>query len=133
MPEYKDDPSISDEAELWRRIRPDQIVSDQNLGFDRSSSAAFNNSSDGSPMSVIIEEIMREFGKGTEDVLRGYKGFALAAITAGLARRNKQCVARDPLHNEPAHGVVIGKKTKSISRQLAKGSTWVLRPTQGLF
>lgn len=39
--DYRDDPTISDDADLWRRIPPWHIVSDENIGVMRPSSAAF--------------------------------------------------------------------------------------------
>jgi hypothetical protein len=39
MPPNVDDGSIADDADLLRRIRPDQIVDDKNLGARRPSSA----------------------------------------------------------------------------------------------
>lgn len=80
--EYGDDPTISDEAELWRRIPPWHVVSDQNSGQRRASSAAFDNDPDGSPMSVVLAA---ESG-GPAAALAGHPEYALATITAGLAR-----------------------------------------------
>jgi hypothetical protein len=51
---YIDDPTISDETELWRRIPPWHFFHDENLGRIRPSSAAFENHPDGSPMSVLL-------------------------------------------------------------------------------
>ena len=45
------------------------------------------------------------------------EGFSLVAFTAGTARDNGQKIARDPIEDEPAHGVVVGKKTRSIKRK----------------
>jgi hypothetical protein len=52
--DYSDDPSIPDDAELWRRIPPWHFVDDENLRQIRPSSAAFEDDPDGSPMSVIL-------------------------------------------------------------------------------
>jgi hypothetical protein len=121
---YSDDPTIFDETELWRRIPPRHFVHDQNLQRIRPSSAAFENHPDGSPMSVLLA-----LEAGTpETALAHYEGFALAAITAGLARQCGPGVARDPLPEEPAHAVVFGSKSKRISRRLAMGSRWVVPP-----
>ena len=49
-------------------------------------------------------------------------------VAAGLARSKKQGVARDPHPDEPAHALVFGNKTASVSRALAKGSVWVTEP-----
>ena len=128
MDGYRDDPTILDDAALWRRIPPWHFVPDQNLGVVRPSSAAFENDPDGNPMSVFLAEIVERTGRKAEDALVGHRDYALSAFTAGLARRCKQGVASDPVPDEPAHAVVFGKKTKSISRTLAKGSEWIIPP-----
>ena len=79
-------------------------------------------------MSVVIASTLLALGRSAEDVLRGHEGFALAAITAGLARLCHQAVVRDPKEDEPAHGLVIGKKTEFVSRCFAKGSRWIVPP-----
>jgi hypothetical protein len=63
--------------------------------------------------------------------LAGTEGFALAAVTAGLARECGQGIARDPLPDQPAHALVFaqrGTKTKSVMRRLAKAARWVIEP-----
>ena len=125
---YRDDPTILDEAELWRRVPSWHFVQDENLGQIRPSKAAFDNHPNGSPMSVVLAHVVAETGRGPDAVLAGHKGFALAAITAGLARECQQGVAREPLPNEPAHAVVFGKKTNGVKKRLARGARWVVPP-----
>jgi hypothetical protein len=122
--DYRDDPTIPDEAELWRRIPPRHFFYDGNLGCFRPSSAAFEDDRDGSPMSVVLAAESR----GPESVLAGHEGYALASFSAGLARECRQGIARDPLPEEPAHAVVFGRKTGSVRSRLAKGSVWVAPP-----
>jgi hypothetical protein len=119
-----DDPSIPDEAELWRRIPPWHFYFDEKLGRVRPSKAAFEDDGDGSPMSVTLAG---EAGR-PDDALVGHPGFALAAITAGLARSCGQRIVRDPTPNDPAHAVVIGRKTDSIKRRFAREARWVVLP-----
>jgi hypothetical protein len=126
--QLRDDPSITDEAHLWRRVPPRHVIFDANLGRVRPSKAAFDDDEDGSPMSVVLADLVLGSGRGPQHVLTGHNRFALAAITARLARSKKQGVARDPQPDEPAHGLVFGKKTDSIRRALAKGSEWVVEP-----
>jgi hypothetical protein len=126
--EYRDDPAILDEADLWRRIPPKHFVKDDNLGQVRPSSAAFENHPNGSPMSVVLADAVIASSRAPDAVLTGHEGFALAAITAGLARECEQGIAREPLPDEPAHAVVFGKKTNSVKKRLAKGSRWVVPP-----
>ena len=123
-----DDTSIPDDAELWRRICPRWVVPDDNGGGLRVSSAAFDNSNDGSPTSVLLAEIVEATDRAPSDVLTGFEGYGLAAVTAGQARGCQQGVARDPLPEEPAHAFVFGKKTKRAKRCLAKKAKWVIWP-----
>ena len=125
---YRDDVSISDDANLWRRIHPDWVVTDENRGGVRPSSAAFDDSDDGTPLSVVIEEAVLASGRDAAKILENYAGYSLAAFTAGAARANGQGVARTPTPEEPAHGSVFGKKTKSVKRRLSHASSWVIAP-----
>jgi len=127
-PTLQDDQTITDSADLWRRIPPWHFVFDENSGEVRPSSAAFDNDPDGSPMSVLLADLMVELKKAPLDALSGHESFALAAITAGLARANGQAVVRDPLPDEPTHALVAGLKTKSVRRKLARGAQWVIAP-----
>ena len=133
MVAYEDDQTINDEDALWRRIPPCHLVDNAETGI-RIASAAFKDHPNGSPMSVALAKVVAETGRRPEDIVRDHEDFALAAITAGLARRCQQGVARDPLTQEEhgieelAHAVVFGKKTKSISRKLARKASWVIPP-----
>jgi hypothetical protein len=125
---YKDDSSIQNQADLWRRILPWHFVADENQGGLRPSSAAFENDPDAKPMSVFVEDLVREAGKDERDVLAGHRDFALASLTAGFARQQKQGVALEPT-DFPGHAVVFGEKTKSVRRAFAKSAKWVVAPT----
>jgi hypothetical protein len=127
MSEIEDDPSIADGTDLWRRIHPEWIVQDES-GRIRPSSQAFTNDPRGDPMSVYLEPQVRGTGRTAKDILEPYPGYSLASITAGLARANKQGVKPDPLPEEPAHGVVVGRKTGAVRRAFAKGASWVVAP-----
>ena len=125
---YADDPTISDDAALWRRIHPSWIVEDENRSGVRVSSAAFDDSSDGSPMSVLLEAVVRETDRGVEGILSGFSSHGLASFTAGCARGCNQGVARDPLPDEPAHAFVFGPKSKSNKRCLARRAVLIVQP-----
>lgn len=120
----QDDPSIQDTDLIWRRIPPWDFFLDENLGRTRPSSAAFDDDPGGQPMSVVI------VGEATtpENVLAGHPGFALAAIPVSEVRACGLGVVRDPLPSEPAHALMIGRKTKSIRSRLARAATWVVPP-----
>lgn len=121
---YKDDPTIPDHAELWRRIPPRHFFLDENEGRWRPSSAAF----DDVEMSVALAEVVVTASGGPETVLAGHPGYALAALSAGRARECDQAVARDPLPDEPAHAIVYGRKSKSIRVRFARECVWVVPP-----
>jgi hypothetical protein len=119
-----DDPTIEDDAPLWRRVPPHHFVLDEQSGSVRPSSAAFEDHPDGSPMSVLLGAE----SAGPDSVLAGHPDFALASITAGLARECGQLVVRDPLPMEPAHALVIGRKTKGVRKRMAVAASWVVAP-----
>ena len=121
---YEDDPTIGHDAELWRRIPPWHFYRDPNDGSTRPSSAAFEDDSDHDPMSIVLGEECA----GPASVLAGHDSYALAAFTARLAREKGQKLVRDPLPDEPAHGLVVGTKTTSTRRAFAKHSRWVVEP-----
>ncbi len=127
-PSVQDDPSIEDDSELWRRIKPEQVVRDDNRGILRPSSAAFSDSSDGSPMSVQLASIVAENGGDARWALASYPDMYLAALTAGQVRARKLGVIRQPLPEDPAHGGVTGEKTSGIKKYLAKTARWVIGP-----
>ena len=104
---------------------------DENLGRNRPSKAAFEDDEDGHPMSVVLADLVTASGRGSADVLKGHEGFALAQITAGLARSKQQGVQRDPLPDEPAHALVFGNKTDSV-RKAFVGGIWCFYEECGL-
>jgi len=118
-----DDPGIADDAVLWRRIPPDKVavLPDGNL---RPESWVFGDDEDGQPVSIVIA--------GPEaavaDVMRGHEGYGLVAFTAADARRHGLAVRRDPTPGQPAHGVLIGPKTRGVRRALAKACRWIVLP-----
>jgi hypothetical protein len=125
---YRDDPSIPDDTALWRRIPPCWWIQDENLGRLRPTSAAFDDHRNGTPMSVLIEDVVLSTGRGPNDVLASFEGYAMASISAGIARGCSLGVMREPLPEEPAHAVVFGKKTKRVRAILAANCEWVVDP-----
>jgi hypothetical protein len=123
-----DDRSIADTEELWRRVHPAQIVPDDNKGLRRPSSAAFSDPSDGTPMSICLSSLVIQSGRTPRDLLVGRQGTGLVGFRAHHVRELGLSVARDPLPEEPAHGIVVGIKTKQIQRRLARCAMWVVDP-----
>lgn len=121
LDELPDDPSISDDTELWRRVHPKQFHTDENSGEVRPSTAAFNDRE----MSVVIAAESR----GVDAVLAGYDEYGLVSFRAGFARELGQRIVRDPTPDEPAHALVIGAKPNRVLRAFAYRSPvpWVRR------
>jgi len=126
--EYTDDATIDNDADLWRRIPPWHLVHDHNQNRIRPTSAAFEDDEDGSPMSVVLADVVIEAGRSETEILVGHEGFAMAAITAGLGRECAQKIVRNPLPEEPAHALLVGRKTDSVRKRFAKSCRWVIHP-----
>jgi hypothetical protein len=120
MPTDVDDGSIADAADLLRRIRPDQIVDDKNLGARRPSSAAFKDPT----MSVDTEPILHQHGLDWTFTLRNHSGYSLVRFKVGVARAETLAVVHKPEPGNPAHTEVIGKKTQGVANRLVAASTW---------
>jgi hypothetical protein len=121
---FEDDPSITAEERLFRRIPRTWIAWDEQ-GQASISSAAFKDEE----LSVNLESVMARDGRLPEDAIRKHPSYGLAAITAGHARFYRQCVARDPIEDEPAHGVVYGQKKRGgVAGKLRDRAIWVVTP-----
>lgn len=79
-------------------------------------------------MSVILDDDLLNSGRRLAEALAGYDQFALAEITASIARGQGQRIMRDPRPDEPAHAKVAGKKTQSVRRAMARAAIWVIEP-----
>jgi hypothetical protein len=125
-PAIPGDASIPDGARVWRRVPAALYVVEQG----RPQSNAFTDSSDGSPMSatLVVE------GAEVESYLRATaakEGTGVVELSVSYLRGLGLQVVRsaDSTGRDPSHVSVIGEKTKSVQRALAKGATWILRPT----
>jgi hypothetical protein len=127
--EVPDDSTIANECRLFRRISA-QYVTAEGEHF-RISSQAFNNSSDGSGMSVWLEDTMQELGLSPADALVGHDHTWLVALTAGNMRHERQGVVRTPEPAEPAHGEVLGSKASSRRGRIRDQATWAISPSAG--
>jgi hypothetical protein len=122
------DGTVVDPAVLvLRRISPQQIAATPEGGI-RISSGAFQNTSGTDGMSVVMEDSLRNEGRGAEELVAPYPGFGLISLTTGLCIEEEQEVRRLPVDEEPAHGEVLGKKTKGRSKRFAAAADWVIRP-----
>lgn len=103
--------TVSDDEKLYRHINPLHIKDDGTV-----TSAAFTDSE----MSVDRAKY-RELAESLES----HPGWGCASFEAAFARSLKQEVISIPELLNPAHAHVVGKKTKSIARKLAKESVRV--------
>ena len=118
MQNYLDDPNIPGSAVLIRRIHPLQFVKVEGTEEKRISSAAFNDTE----LSVLHEDLMQKRGRVAASALAAHPGYGLATFTASDARscNPTQNVCYDPIPEEDAHGIVFGKKTNAVKRQLSR-------------
>jgi hypothetical protein len=119
------EPSIADNEALLRRLQRDWIVPG-NHGRMRIASAAFKHEE----LSILFYSLLQNQGRTVQDALSGYSDNSLCSITAGLARELGQRVVYDvEPPNDPAHGLVVGKKTKAVANRFAREVLWVI-PTE---
>lgn len=101
---------------------------DRRLERYRPSSAAFEDDSDGDPMSVYRMDVITIEQGTVERVMVGHAGFGLVALEAGRFRSKQQTIFPDPLPEESSHSKVCGPKTDSRRRWFAKQASWVIPP-----
>lgn len=135
MPDPHDDPvRIPNGTRLFRRIDPTMIVFDKDRKELRPTSQNFQNSKDGTPMSVFAENVAIEHGETANDFLRGmWSGWYLVAVPSEWMRQNNQKVYLDPANQDPedwhpSHAAVAGLKDSKIRKKLADKYEWVIPP-----
>lgn len=117
-----DDAGIPDDADLWRRIPPEQMTRDDGApGGRRPSSGNF----DDPELSVVIAA---ECQGGIETLLRGLDCFGVATVTVRDVRRLGLGIIRVHEEGLPGHAVVTGRKTGSKSRALARACRMIRDP-----
>lgn len=118
-----DDPTIPDEADVWRLVLPLWMVPGDNGVGVRPSTAAFDDSSDGDPMSAILARS----GRDPRDVVPATSPDAgVVAFSARFLRDAGMELERAPVRAEPDHILVRGRKTKSVRKKLVRGCRWVV-------
>ena len=125
---FPDCQSVGDEIALLRRIPPMHFYYDHKLRRLRPSSAAFEDDSDGDPMSVYRTDVIAAEQGTVERVMVGHESFGLVALTAGQFRSKQQTIFPDPLAEESSHTKVCGPKTHSNRRWFAKEAKWKIHP-----
>lgn len=125
------DSSVAPEHHVWRRIPADQWqLRDGEL---RPISGTFQNSSDGSGMSIHLSEIAHVHSLEPRDLLPGNKfakDFGMVDLAASALYNDSQVIIPDPLHNDPSHANVIGNKTGGRRRRWSKLAMVLFLPGQ---
>ncbi len=129
----QDDPTILDEDRLFRRVQasPSQLVTEAD-GSRRPSSAVFK----AIELSVNIESVMIAQGRAPEEMLSGTSASFITSIAAGTIRRydiekkESHPIVRDAEPpNDPAHGLVLGKKSGAFANAMCRSHIWIVAPT----
>jgi hypothetical protein len=120
----EDDLSIPDTDRRFRRVPPNQLEPLEDGSF-RPTSAVFKHTQ----LSVNIECLMVDQGRPPEDTLTGYPGHYLTSIIAGHVRAKGHPIvkATEP-PNDPAHGLVLGKKKGSFANAMLTSHQWIVPP-----
>jgi hypothetical protein len=120
----EDDLSIPDTDRLFRRVPPNQLEPLED-GSQRPSSSVFKQLE----LSVNIECLMVEQGRPPEDTLTGYPGHYLTSIVARDVRAKGHPIVKytEP-PNDPAHGLVLGKKKNSFANAMLASHQWIVPP-----
>jgi hypothetical protein len=119
-----DDPSIPCTDRLFRRVRSNQLFIEPD-GSHRPTSAVFKNTE----LSVNIESLMVAQGRPPEDTLTNFPGDFLTSITAANVRAHKYPIVKDTEPpNDPAHGLVLGRKTNTFANAMVRAHRWIKAP-----
>jgi hypothetical protein len=124
--ERQDDLSIRNDDRLFRRVGPSQLIPESD-GSLRPSTAVFRDSE----LSVNIESLMIEQGRSPEDALKNYPDHCLTGIGAGKVREHGHPIVKATAPpNDPAHGLVLGKKKGSFANAMLRSHQWIVPPTE---
>ena len=121
-----DDPTIPDSELLNRRI-PWPCIHDG----DKIASIAFTNRDDSDPhVSVDLSSLSTP----EQTLARWPAAAGVAQVPVIAVRQVTPGVVRDPLEDNPAHALIIGRpglsrhKWKEIARKFAKACVWAIAP-----
>jgi hypothetical protein len=120
----EDDLSIPNTDRLFRRVPPNQLEPLED-GSWRPTSSVFKTER----LSVNIECLMVEQGRPAEDTLANYPDHYLTSILAGDVRAKGHPIVKDAAPpNDPAHGLVLGKKKGSFANAMLASHRWIVPP-----
>lgn len=114
------------------QAHPNQLVTDANGTWRAPRRRVFRDPE----LSVNIESVMTAQGRSPEDALAGFAGWYLTSITASgvrsfdTERGESHPIVRDAdPPNDPAHGLILAKKTSAFANAMVRGHKWVVAPT----
>ena len=116
----RDDPSISDDDSVYRRIPEDWAISDDNLRRFRLSSQAFKQGGTYGLVSVYLAS-----ETSPDAVMAEGRQVYLVEVGVGTIRDLGLGVIRSPESGGPGHCDITGRKTKSVLNRIAKQARWV--------
>lgn len=130
MADYDDDPGITDEEVIWRRVPPGHVHWDSHLGRNRPMSGLFSDSGNKTPMSACRAQSYNS----PDDVLggKGYPDFMLISLSVGFLRDLGLHVASEPVNeDDPGHLWIVGNKTiEGRQKKMAKAAQWIVGPPE---
>lgn len=115
-----DDPTISNDSVVVRRVALSEHVFDGSIGRRRPSSQAFMQSGrDGLVSVYLLSETTYE-----TVALAGSQRY-LATVTVGILRENGLGIVRSPGSSGPGHCDITGRKTRGRLNNIARSAEWV--------
>ena len=115
-----DDPSISDDDSVYRRISADWIVFSENTQGFRLSTQAFRQGGADGLVSVYLASETSPSAVMSE----GRQPY-LAEVGVGTIRDLGLGVVRSPATGGPGHCDITGRKTRGVLNRLIKQTRWV--------
>ena len=115
-----DDPTISDDAVVVRRVALSEHTFDETIGRRRPSSQAFMQSG---PDGLVSVYLLSE--TTFETVAQGGSQRYLAIVTVGVLRENGLGIIRSPESGGPGHCDITGRKTRGRLNRIVRSAEWV--------
>ena len=132
MSDPPDDESVAEDCRLFRRITRHHLKpAPDHPGGVRLTRVAFQGSSDGSGVSVSIEDRMLELSMEPSDLIAAHsEAIGLAFVLARTVRELGKGIVREPTADDPTHGALTGPDDKAIQRSLSAAAEWEIPPDE---
>ena len=109
---------LDDGLIILRRVRDYEVLEDED-GRPRPSSQAFIQGGPDGNVSVYLASETTP-----ERITRDFRGTYIAEVEISTIRGQGLDVERDPIEGDPGHCNIIGRKTRSRTRAIARNSRW---------